>query len=59
MKSIEVDDLRIRDLHVDSIRESTSDKEAIEDFERTLPTHESILSGRSVESEFLTLSAYE
>lgn len=59
MKSIEVDDLRIRDLHVDSIRESTSDEEAIENFEWTLPTYESILPGRLGESEFLTLSAHE
>lgn len=33
VKSIEIGDLRIRDLHVDPIGKSASDKETIEDFE--------------------------
>ena len=59
VKSIEIGDLRIPDLHIDPIGKSASDKETIEDFERPLSTDESVLSRRLGESEFLTLSSHE
>ncbi len=59
VECVEVDDLCIRDLDIDSIRESASDKETIEDFEWTLSTYEPVLSCRLGESEPLTLTTYE